>query len=256
MTSTTSTTSTPTSTATSTAPVTPPPAPQLRLPGQAAAHPGPVDMTIMYLMHHAFRRDLKAFSEAVPVTPVDDREAWRALARRWELFAEPLHHHHAGEDSWLWPALMEKVGPEERRTLEAMEAEHAEIDPGLAACAAGFRRLAETADPDARAALAVRLTAVREALGRHLHHEESETILLMQQVLTAAEWEEIDAHFKEGLSLGTLLNSVPWLMHQVPARARGHVFARTGRAYRVLLAITRPRFERLHRTAFRYLPGA
>ena len=38
---------------------------QLRLPGQTAAPDGPVDMTIMYVMHHAFRRDLAAFAMAV-----------------------------------------------------------------------------------------------------------------------------------------------------------------------------------------------
>ena len=31
---------------------------QLRLPGQAAAPEGPVDMYMMYLMHFGFRRDL------------------------------------------------------------------------------------------------------------------------------------------------------------------------------------------------------
>lgn len=30
---------------------------QLRLPGQAAALEGPVDLRMMYVMHHAFRRD-------------------------------------------------------------------------------------------------------------------------------------------------------------------------------------------------------
>ena len=35
---------------------------QLRLPGQTAAHEGPVDMHMMYVMHHAFRRDLAAFA--------------------------------------------------------------------------------------------------------------------------------------------------------------------------------------------------
>ena len=38
---------------------------QLRLPGQAAAPEGPVDMQTMYLMHHAFRRDLDSFAAAV-----------------------------------------------------------------------------------------------------------------------------------------------------------------------------------------------
>ena len=49
---------------------------QLRLPGQAAAPEGPLDMQMMYLMHHAFRRDLDAFADAVKGTPVRDRRTW------------------------------------------------------------------------------------------------------------------------------------------------------------------------------------
>ena len=30
---------------------------------------------------------------------------WRALAGRWALFAQALHHHHTGEDTGLWPLL-------------------------------------------------------------------------------------------------------------------------------------------------------
>src|SRR5687768_11131925 len=93
---------------------------QLRLPGQAAAHEGPVDMTMMYLMHHAFRRDLAAFAKAVPVTPLDDRQCWRAMTERWHRFSELLHHHHHGEDTWLWPFLMDRVSAADRATLEAM----------------------------------------------------------------------------------------------------------------------------------------
>jgi hypothetical protein len=43
---------------------------QLVLPGQTAAPDGPVDMRNMYVMHHAFRRDLDAFVEACRRTPV------------------------------------------------------------------------------------------------------------------------------------------------------------------------------------------
>ena len=45
--------------------------PQLFLPGQAAAPEGPVQAMPMYLMHHAFRRDLAAFAAAVPLTPLE-----------------------------------------------------------------------------------------------------------------------------------------------------------------------------------------
>ena len=54
---------------------------QLLLPGQAAAPEGPVDMIMMYVMHHAFRRDLTAFAAAAAATPVDDQPTWQALNR-------------------------------------------------------------------------------------------------------------------------------------------------------------------------------
>src|SRR5688500_6708395 len=85
------------------------PVPQIRLPGQAAAPEGPVDMLMMYVMHHAFRRDLTAFAEAVPRTPVEARETWLALADRWTRFGEILHLHHTGEDEGLWPLLLARV---------------------------------------------------------------------------------------------------------------------------------------------------
>ena len=226
---------------------------QLRLPGQAAAHEGPVDLSIMYLMHHAFRRDLEAFAKAVPATPVDDRQCWEAMAERWERFSRFLHHHHHGEDTWLWPFLMERVSPEDRSTLEAMEAEHADIDPALEACASGFARMAERPDADTRAALSVRLTAVRESLGRHLAHEETETIALIQTVMTQADWEEVDKHFQEALTFGALLKAVPWALHRVPVEVREELFTRTGRLHRLLWALTRRAFERLDRRAFRHL---
>jgi iron-sulfur cluster repair protein YtfE (RIC family) len=229
--------------------------PQLCLPGQTAAHEGPVDMSMMYLMHHAFRRDLAAFAAAVPLTPVEERETWRALADRWEIFSFTLHHHHRGEDSWLWPFLMERADAGQRATLEAMEAEHEEIDPTLDACTSGFARLRDHADPDARAALAVRLTSARESLGRHLQHEETEAIAIIQTVMTNAEWLSVDEHFKEGLTLGRLLRVVPWAMHRVPAEAQELIFAESGRLHRALWLLTRRSFARREARAFRHLPG-
>jgi len=225
--------------------------PQLRLPGQAAAPEGPVDMTMMYLMHHAFRRDLSLFATAVPRTPVEDRGAWRALEKRWALFSTALHHHHAGEDAWLWPELVRRAEPEERVTLEAMEAEHAEIDPLLEACRDGLASMAATPSAETRAALAVRLVAARESLARHLEHEESDTIALLQRVFTQQDWDDVDEHFKAELTLGKLLRLVPWALQGVPADVREGLFAQPGGgAHRAVWLLTRRGFERAHRRAF------
>jgi hypothetical protein len=227
---------------------------QLTFPGQTAAHPGPVDMFMMYVMHHGFRRDLTAFAAAAGATPVQARSTWQALAARWELFAEVLHHHHSGEDAGLWPALMERADEDGRRVLEAMEAEHAQIDPILQSCAAGFERLAHHEDEDARAALAVRLCAAKESLGRHLEHEETEAIAIIQQVLTDQDWHDIEEqHFRKDTSFGQLLSIVPWCAHGVPGPLRREVFAKTGKATQVLWQLTRRGFERRERTAFAYV---
>ena len=227
---------------------------QLRFPGQTAAHPGPVDMTMMYVMHHAFRRDLADFAAAAVATPSQARTTWRALATRWQVFASALHHHHSGEDAGLWPLLVERTDDAGRVTLQAMEDEHAEIDPILAACAAGFERLAQHPDDDAKAALAIRLTAAGASLGRHLEHEETEAIAIAQQVLTSQEWEQLEEeHFRSGVALSDVLAVVPWAMHRVPAPLRRSVFALTGRPYQVMWMLTRRGFARREAVAFAYV---
>ena len=226
---------------------------QLRLPGQADAPEGPVDMKMMYLMHHAFRRDLAAFASAVPRTPLTELDTWRALLRRWEVFAEVLHHHHHGEDTWLWPALMEKADAAERETLAAMEAEHEEIDPLLDSCLAGLRALAAGhARADDRAALAVRMAAARESLGRHLAHEERDAMRILQRHLTPEEHEAIHARFVEDLAPSQALALVPWALHDVPEDVRRALRRQAELAQRVVWRLGHRRFERLDRKAFRH----
>ena len=57
-------------------------APAPMFPGQAAAPAGPCDLTGMYLVHHALRRDLARFADATAATPVEETDTWVAL-RRW-----------------------------------------------------------------------------------------------------------------------------------------------------------------------------
>lgn len=239
------------------------PAPaSLMLPGQAASPPGPVDLTIMYVVHHAFRRDLAAFAEAAVRTPVEDRRTWRALCERWTLFSTVLHHHHEGEDAGLWPTLLgavDRAGDAEgRAVLEAMSAEHAEIDPALEACAAGFERLAAAGDEDARAALAVRLVATREHLARHLQHEERDALRLVQRHLTQQDWHRIEKeHFAQKYSFAQTVALVGWVLHGLPPA--GVEALRRDPSNRPLLLIGRlfacRRFDRRERRAFRYLPA-
>ena len=227
---------------------------QLFLARQVAAPEGPVDMAMMYIAHHGFRRDLAAFCRAVEVTPLEDRATWQALLKRWDLFSAVLHHHHSGEDELLWPLLIERAKPEERQLLEAMEAEHAEIDPSLRACRMGLAKLAEVPESHVRGALAITMTETREALERHLAHEETETMALLQRVLAPQEWQAIDEKIAKSFSLKDMAMLVPWVAHELPADVLAGLFAQPGTGpLKVVYRLFRGRFTRLDRRAFRYL---
>jgi deazaflavin-dependent oxidoreductase (nitroreductase family) len=192
---------------------------QLTLPGQAAAPEGPVDVAAMYLMHWALRRDLNAFTAAVPATAVGDRRAWDRLSRRFVLFAGVLHKHHTGEDAGLWPLLAERGA--DAAVLDALEAEHAGIDPLLADCATRLADLAAgRSTPDGRERLTTDLDRLRTALDGHLGHEERDGMALVQAHLTQADWERLDReHFAAQYRPRDVVPTLGWVMAGLPADA-------------------------------------
>ncbi|MGY1754835.1 nitroreductase/quinone reductase family protein [Blastococcus sp. SYSU D01042] len=198
-----------------------PAVPQLVLPGQAAAPEGPVDIAPMYLMHRAFRRDLDAFARAVPAVPPSDAARWARLARRFAFFGSVLHKHHRGEDVALWPLLAERGA--DPAVLDALQAEHAAIDPLLDAASDDLGTLAAgDADAATRDRLAATVERLRDLLGAHLGHEERDGMALVQQHLAPADWERLD---REVFAKDYRLREVPavlgWVMSGLaPEHAR------------------------------------
>ena len=100
-----------------------------------------------------------------------------------------------------------------------MEAEHAEFEPLLEACEQGFARLAEHADDDARPRSPSGWRRRARCLARHLRHEETGAIPIIQRVLTQEDWERLDEeHFKEDLTPGKVIRVVPWAAYGVRVR--------------------------------------
>jgi hypothetical protein len=136
------------------------------------------DMTPMYAMHDALRRELEQLAK---VTAREDDDPRRILSAAvgWELFKKALHAHHTAEDEALWPVLAKTLAdrPDDLALLDAMEAEHAAIDPLIEAIDTGTEPVGGLVD-----SLATNLTA-------HLAHEEKEAIPLMDATLTLEQFQ-------------------------------------------------------------------
>lgn len=230
--------------------------PQLDLPGQAHVAPGPLDMTGMYVMHYAFRRDLTDFVSAVRQTPVGDLEVWRALRARWARFFEVLHHHHEAEDAHIWPvtrAHAEELGrPEVTAVLDRMEADHDLIDPALEACTAAFAAMVGHPCADHRNALDVEVTEVRELLVDHLAREESTAIPLLQELTTPEEWKASEKAIGKEYGLAIIPFAAPWGVKGLPPEKLQEVLSYLELPHRVLLRVFRRGFLRKEAVAFRY----
>ncbi|WP_406463649.1 hemerythrin domain-containing protein [Streptomyces sp. NBC_01622] len=171
-----------------------------------------IDFTPMYASHDAFRRDLERLAGAV----ADGRAHTAPVLSGWENFKHQLHIHHTAEDSDLWPRVRTRVGGRTRDLgmLDEMEAEHARIDPLLAAV--------DTALADRAFELPDLVRALRATLDDHLKHEEDSALPLMGEVLTDADWAAFTGRLRETQGLRGAAVFVPWLVDGVSAvdRAR------------------------------------
>ena len=137
-------------------------------------------MTMMFVMHDALRRELERIARLTARTDDDPKHILRTAAG-WEMFKSYLHAHHTSEDELLWPPLRKALADDSDGValLDAMEAEHAAIDPlhdaidaALADRNSGPARLGELAD------------ALASGLRGHLTHEEQRGLLLIDSIIT------------------------------------------------------------------------
>jgi len=93
-----------------------------------------LDMSMMFAMHDALRRELVQVARIGRRTGDNPGQLLRA-ALGWELFKKFLLVYHQSEDDTLWPTLRTNVAgqPDRVALADALEAEHAVIEPLLTA---------------------------------------------------------------------------------------------------------------------------
>ena len=210
---------------------------------------GDADLTIMLAAHAAFRRDLAQLARAATFADLPDPGRRASVQAGWELFKRQLHIHHTAEDEIVWPALRERLTRSEnaQSVLDAMEAEHRQIDPLLAAVDVAFARADHGHRADVRA-IGDAADALAGSLTAHLTHEERDGLPLIGEALTSAEWRRVGFRIvrKNGLSAGGEMFA--WLADGADpdhaAAAIGTLPPPARLAYR---AIWRPRYKRTSR---------
>jgi hypothetical protein len=179
-----------------------------------------LDMSMMFAMHDALRRQLVQVARTAGQRNGRPGTQLHA-ALGWELFKRFLLVHHRSEDDALWPVLRAHVAekPDRVALVDALEAEHAAIDPLLAAIDAaaadpdyGYQRFGDIIDE-----LAGKLTG-------HLAHEESAGLPLVDASLTPAEWQHYAQVHSERIG-GDAPVAVPWMLDGASPQTRESVLS-------------------------------
>jgi hypothetical protein len=199
---------------------------------------GRVDFTLMYAAHDAFRRDLQRLTAALRAGRTTDP----ATRTSWATFKNQLHIHHTIEDAALWPPLRQKVvRPTEVAVLDAMEAEHARIDPLLARVDAGFAAPRSSGLAETAAELA-------GALQTHMEHEEKSALPLVETYLGPEGWDAFGGAIRKRQGLKGGAEFLPWILDGASADTGKRVLGRLPVPARLLYrAVWRPGYARTPR---------
>jgi hypothetical protein len=100
--------------------------------------------------------------------------AWaQQLGTAWANFDDQLTHHHEGEHTTAWPALL-AVGVS-KELLATLDAEHETMAAALAETRTAMGALTRTAGPEESKAALAAFQKLQAVTTQHFDHEESET---------------------------------------------------------------------------------
>ncbi|MFC4033007.1 hemerythrin domain-containing protein [Streptomyces polygonati] len=145
----------------------------------------------LYMLHDMFWREFALMPGLVRGTAEGDRERAEIVGGHIAGLNTDLRLHRAGQDTFVWPLLLDRCADDVIPVVQVMEGQNDEVDrlsQELDAALATWRR-GPTADSGK--ALARVLDQLVPALQEHLGTEEAHLVPLMERNIPAAEWSEI-----------------------------------------------------------------
>lgn len=203
----------------------------------------PANTTMMRIVHHALRRDLRRAQIALGGSPPPSDDRRRAVAAHLSWMMRFLRDHHRSEDEGLYPLVRERA-PRAADVLDAMDRQHTAVATAITAVESAAATVTDdrSSDPDRRMLDA--LDDLEAVLLPHLRQEEDEAMPVVSSVVTNAEWQAIEQeHNLKGKSFVELGRDGHWLIDGVTEHDRATVLG---------LVPPIPRFILLHGFARQY----
>lgn len=147
----------------------------------------------MVVVHDMLRREFALLPGLVAGVAAGDHDRAQIVGDHIEALMTVLHHHHRSEDDYVWPLLLDRCPERVAQVVGLMEDQHEqvatlgrEVDEALIIWRAGVT-------VESRAALVEILDRLIPPLTEHLSEEERSVVPLMEQHITADEWNEMVA---------------------------------------------------------------
>jgi hemerythrin-like domain-containing protein len=143
----------------------------------------------MQMVHTGFRREFGLMPALVRGVAEGDKPRAEIVVDHVELLSLVLHHHHHAEDEHIWPRLLERCPEEIAPIVHTMEDHHERIANVLTELTAALAAWRGTADAERGETLAAVLDRLVSALFEHLEAEEERVLPLIEEHITAVEWD-------------------------------------------------------------------
>ncbi|MFF5233669.1 SRPBCC family protein [Dactylosporangium sp. NPDC000521] len=150
-----------------------------------------------------------------------------------------IHHHHVGEDRFLWPMLHDAVGPSAE--LDALSDDHGDLDPLMDTIRAALQE-----GPGGAADLADAAVRLRDLMTAHLAEEEAVVVPIVAEHISPKRHAAMEKAMRKALPI-KMGFAVPWVMSADAELART---ALRSAPLRLILRLTRGRYDRRLQDAY------
>ena len=154
-------------------------------------HSSRFDRRDMLIVHDVFRREFALMPGLIAAVAVGDRVRAEVVADHIDGLMSLLHHHHLGEDTFVWPLLVDRCADSVAAITGSMHDQHEELAAHVRTVNAALRAWRVDITAAAGHRLVDTLDGTLASLRQHLDDEERYAVPLMEQHLTAAEWDDM-----------------------------------------------------------------